>query len=112
MKISTTFFSPRFAIVSFAFVAAGTATGTVSFQDEVQKPMTRKECVKQVNEKFSDPTASTHASKELLQMIKDLETETDTDKRKVLEEKKKVEMDKFWEKIDTMANKLCDRLIK
>jgi hypothetical protein len=114
MKISSSFDPFKLIAISFAFISAGTATATVNLQDEAPKPMTRKECVKQINEKFSDPTieASTHASKELLQLIKDLETETDTDKRKVLEEKKKVEMVKFLEKIDMLVNKLCDRIIK
>ena len=55
---------------------------------------------------------SNFASKELLQLIKDLETETDPDKRKELEAEKKIEMEKFLEKMDGKANALCDRLFK
>lgn len=110
-----TFFRPfKLVIVSFAFISLGTAAATANLQDEAQKPMTRKECVKQVNEKFSDLTNSEPppGSKVLLEVIKDLEAETDPDKRKVLEEKKKVEMVKFLENIDMLAHKFCDRIIK
>jgi hypothetical protein len=114
MEISTTFYPLKFAIASFAFIAAGAATATVSMQDEMPKSMTRKECVKQINERFGDLTSPEPppGSKVLLQLIQDLEAETDTDKRKVLEEKKKVEMVKFLENIDMLANKFCDRIIK
>jgi uncharacterized protein Yka (UPF0111/DUF47 family) len=114
MKVTTTFCFRKSLIASLAFVSVGSATAEISLQDEAQKPMTRKECVKTFNEKFSDPTVpgSTHPSKELLQLIKELETETDSDKRKVMEEKKKAEMAKFLERIDMLANKLCDRIIK
>ncbi|MBC3806359.1 hypothetical protein H8K52_03230 [Undibacterium seohonense] len=113
MKTFIYFCPLKLVIVSFIFVIGGTSVAKVSSQDEVPKPKTRKECVKMFKEKFSDPVdISAQASKELLQLIQDLETATDPDKRKLLEEKKKVEMVKFSENIDALANKLCDRLIK
>ena len=103
----------KLGIASLAFIVVGSADAKLSFQDETAKPKTRKECVELAKEKLSDPIEmSTHASKELLQLIKDLETETDPDKRKELEAKKKEEMEKFLEKMGKLINVLCDRLIK
>lgn len=114
MKSSYLFYLLQLLIINFAVFGLEPATAIMSSQDEAMKPMTRKECVKKANEKFSDLTteASIDANKELIQLIQELETETDPAKKKVLEEKKKVEMTKFLEKIDIKANKLCDRIIK
>ena len=113
MKIFTSFGSSNLAIAVFSLFILGSVSTSVKSQDEAEKPKTRKDCIKLFKDKFSDPIAMPNqAGKELLQLISDLETETDAEKRKLLEAKKKVEMEKFTEKIDKAGNTLCDRLFK
>lgn len=113
MRIFSSIFSFKLVTTIFVFILVGTATAEEYLQDEGASVVSRKDFIKKCNESFSDPIkVPKHASKELLRLIKDLDTETDPEKRKILEDNKKVEMEKYLEKIDKLCNKLSESMFK
>lgn len=98
---------------SILFLTGTFAARDVRAQGKMIAPTSKVEFVEKCKEISSDPIKfPKFATKELLQLLKALETETDPEVKKGLEGKKKVELDNFLEKTEQNCEKLFNKMFE